>query len=221
MNRTFARIVLGLGLSAALFGAAASVMAQTTPTTPPAPAADAPATPAPPDGISMGTPDGLPDQASAAEGQIYLAAQFDDWEQRCVKTADGSDPCQLYQLVKDDTGNPVSEITIFILAPGGQAVFGASIMAPLETLLTANLRLAIDQNKGKLYPYSYCTTVGCVAKVGFTADELATLKKGKEVDLTIVPAAAPDKVVIAKISLKGFSAAYQAIADVAAKPVKK
>ena len=221
MNRTFARIVLGLGLSAALFGAASSVMAQTTTTTPPAPAADAPATPAPPDGISMGTPDGLPDQTSAAEGLIYLAAQFDAWEQRCVKTADGNDPCQLYQLVKDDTRNPVAEIIIFILAPGGPAVFGASITAPLETLLTANLRLAIDQNKGKLYPYSYCTTVGCVAKVGFTADELATLKKGKEVDLSIVPAAAPDKVVIAKISLKGFSAAYQAIADVAAMPVKK
>ncbi|MBI1172758.1 invasion associated locus B family protein [bacterium] len=198
-------------------------MAQTT-TTPPASDAPAtaaqPATPAPPDGISMGVPDGLPDQASAAVNQIYLAAQFDDWEQRCVKTADGSDPCQLYQLVKDTTGNPVAEITIFILPPGGQAVFGASIMAPLETLLTANMRLAVDQAKAKLYPYSYCTTQGCIAKVGFTADELAALKKGKEIVLTVVPAAAPDKVVTASISLKGFSSAYQAIADVAAKPKK-
>jgi invasion protein IalB len=218
MNRTFTRIVLGLGLSAALFGAVPAVMAQTT-TTPPAatdaPAAGAAAPAAPADGMSMGVPDGMPDQTTATVNQIYLAAKFDAWEQRCVKTADGSDPCQLY--------HPVAEITIFVLPPGGQAAFGASIMAPLETLLTANLKLAIDTNKPKLYPYSYCTAGGCLAKVGFTADELAILKKGSVIALTVVPAAAPDKVVTAKISLKGFSAAYQAVADVAAKapPPKK
>ncbi|MGV8986304.1 MAG: invasion associated locus B family protein [Cypionkella sp.] len=215
MTRIFARFALGLGLSAALIGVISPAMAQTTPPAPAADAAPAPATAQ--DGISMGLPDGLPDQANAAEGQVYLAATFDAWEQRCVKQANGADPCQLYQLLKDQSGNPVSEISIFTLPAGGQAVFGASIMAPLETLLTANLRVAVDQNKAKFYPFSYCTQAGCVAKIGFTADELAMMKKGTAAVLNIVPAAAPDKVVTVSISLKGFSAAYQAVADAAAK----
>lgn len=211
MTRTLARLVLGLGLSAALLTSAA---AQTTGT--PAPAADA----APSADVSMGVPDGMPDQATAQVGGVYLAARFDAWEQRCVKTADGADPCQLYQLLRDSTGNPVSEISFFTLPEGGPAVLGATILAPLETLLTANLRVAIDTAVAKLYPFSYCTVNGCVSKVGFTADELAALKKGTNATLTVVPAAAPDKTVVVTLSLKGFTAGYQAIVDAAAK-IKK
>ena len=96
-------------------------------------------------------------------------------------------------------------------------MLGATILAPLETLLTANLRIAVDAAKAKLYPFSYCTINGCVAKVGFTADELTAMKKGTNAVLTVVPAAAPDKTVIVTLSLKGFTAGYQAILDAAAK----
>ncbi len=210
MTRFLAQIVLGLGLSAALLVAAS---AQTTTTTPPPAATDA--APATEPGISMGVPDGMPDQAHAQVDQIYLAGTFDAWEERCVKQANGGDPCQLYQLLKDQTGNPVVELSIFTLPDGGQAAFGASIMAPLETLLTSNMRIAIDQAKGKFYPFSYCTTAGCLAKVGFTVDELALIQKGKAATVTIVPAAAPDKTVVATITLKGFTDGYKAIKDAA------
>lgn len=216
MIRFLARLVLGLGLSAALIGGVTPALAQTTGTS--VPAVDA--APAPADGVSMGVPDGMPDQASAEVGKVYLAASFDAWEQRCVKTADGADPCQLYQLLKDATGNPVSEISFFTLPAGGAAVLGATILAPLETLLTANLRIAVDTAKAKLYPFSYCTINGCVAKVGFTADELAAMKKGTNAIFTVVPAAAPDKTVVVTLSLTGFTAGYQAVADAAAK-IKK
>ncbi|OZA05162.1 MAG: hypothetical protein B7Y02_15835 [Rhodobacterales bacterium 17-64-5] len=216
MIRSLARLVLGLGLSAAVLSGFSMAQAQTTGTT--APSADAAAAPA--DAVSMGVPDGMPDQAHAEVGKVYLAATFDAWEQRCVKTADGADPCQLYQLMKDSTGNPVSEISFFTLPDGSPAAVGATILAPLETLLTANLRIAIDTAVAKLYPFSYCTVNGCVAKVGFTADEIATMKKGTNAVLTVVPAAAPDKVVTVTMSLKGFTAGYQAIVDAAAKAKK-
>ena len=223
MTLTFARLALGLTLCFAAIPPALAQTATDTAPAAPAPAAPAVAAPvaaAPADGVSMGVPDGLPDQANAEVGKVYLAASFDAWQQRCVKTADGSDPCQLYQLLKDPTGNPIAEISFFTLPDGGQAATGATIMLPLETLLTANLRIAVDQATAKLYPFSYCTISGCLAKVGFTGDELATMQKGTTASLTIVPAAAPDKTVVVNVALKGFTAGYKAIKDAAAK-VKK
>ena len=45
-------------------------------------------------------------------------ATFEAWEQRCVRTEDGADPCQLYQLLKDADGNSVAEISMFSLPEG-------------------------------------------------------------------------------------------------------
>ena len=205
MTPTLARIDLGLGLCAALLGASIPASAQTTDATAPA------------DGVAMGVPDGIPDRASAAMNSVYLAASFDAWQQRCMKKEDGADPCELYQLLKDETGNAVAEISFFTLPSGSQAVLGANVLAPLETLLTANLRIGIDDGTAKIYPFSYCTVNGCVAKVGFTAEELAVMQAGTEGIMTVVPAAAPKKTVAIKIALNGFTAGHQALVDAAAK----
>ena len=175
-------------------------------TTPPADAAT-------PTDLSMGSSaiPGLPTQADAEVGNTYLAAGFDIWEQRCVTKEDGSDPCQLYQLLKDADGNSVAEISVFNLPDGAQAAAGATFMAPLETLLTANLKIVVDSGQAKVYPFSFCTRVGCLARLGFTTDEIAALKKGVMATLTIVPAAAPDKVVELQLTLKGFTAGYEAV----------
>lgn len=203
MTRTLFRLVMGLGLSAALSAVSLPVLAQTTA--------------APADGVSMGVPDGLPDRDTAEPDTIYLAASFEGWQQRCVKKADGADPCQLYQMLKDDTGNPVSEISFFVLPEGSKAAMGATVLAPLETLLTANLRLGVDAGTAKIYPFSYCTVNGCVAKVGFTAEDVAAMEAGTEAVMTVVPAAAPDKTVVVKIALAGFTAGHQALVEAAAK----
>lgn len=207
MTKTFYAIALSFSL---LVAATAPVFAQTTETptaTPPAPDAAAP------DDLSMGADPTarMPDQATAQVGQTYLAGTFDKWEQRCVKTADGADPCQLYQLLFDKDNNPVAEISVFDLPAGGKAAAGATFMAPLETLLTANLRIAVDTNKDRIYPFAFCTRQGCVARLGFTAEELASFKKGVKGVLTIVPAAAPDQVVQLELTLKGFTAGYDAV----------
>lgn len=188
-------------------------------TTTPAPAADAPAA-APAEELNMGTEVGAPPamktKDEAVVGEAYLAANFELWEQRCEKTEDGKDPCQLFQLLKDADGNSVAEFSIFALPDGGKAAAGATIVAPLETLLTANINISIDGGKGKLYPFTFCTQIGCVARVGFTAEEIAQFKKGAKATMTIVPAAAPDQKVALDISLKGFTAGYDAVAAASA-----
>ena len=70
-----------------------------------------------------------------------------------------------------------------------QAAAGATIIVPLETLLTAGLRFGIDAAEPKVYPFTFCAQIGCVARIGFTADELASFKKGAKGVLTIVPGA--------------------------------
>lgn len=182
-------------------------LAQTTP--------DTQATTPPGGNLSMGAdpnaPTGMPTQETAAVGQTYLQQSIDAWEVRCKKTADGADPCLLYQLLKDSSGNPLAEISIFSLAGNAQAVAGATVVAPLETLLTKQLGMQIDGVPAKIYQFSFCTKDGCVAKVGFTPDELNALKKGAQAQVVIVPAAAPDKQVGLSISLKGFTAGYAAV----------
>jgi len=165
------------------------------------------ATEAPAD-LSMGTQEAPADGV----GSTYVKATFETWEQRCVRTESGADPCQLYQLLKDGSGNSVAEIGLFTLPDGGEAVAGATIIAPLETLLTAGLRIGVDDAQPKVYPFTFCSQVGCVARVGFTADEVEGFKKGGKATLTIVPAVAPDKTVALEVSLKGFTAGFDAVA---------
>lgn len=200
-----ATLCLGLG-SAAL--AQETAPAET-------PAAEAPAAPeagaAADTGLSMGKEPGAAAPAADGPGSIYVAATHGDWEQRCVRAKDGSDPCQLYQLLKDGSGNPVAEVNLFSLPEGQQAAAGANIVVPLETLLTDGLALKIDEGKGKMYPFSFCAREGCVARIGLTAEEITGFKGGNKATITIVPVIAPDQKVTLDISLKGFTAGFDAL----------
>ena len=213
-RRSTALLVMTLMAGLLALTAAPGLQAQET-TTEPTPETATPAAPAGPTDLSMGvdptaTP-ALPTQAEAAEGQTYLNAAFEKWELRCIKTPDGSDPCQLYQLLLDATGNDVAEISMFALPEGNTAAAGATVIAPLETLLTAAMQFSVDGGKPKLYPFTFCTRAGCVARIGFTAEEVAQLKAGAGAVMTIVPAVAPDQKVDLQVSLKGFTAGYEAV----------
>jgi invasion protein IalB len=211
LTGTIRNIGFGLSLGCGLWIGAASAQE----TTAPAEAATT-ATPAAEPELSMGVApgtegSGLKTAETAVVGETYLATRFELWEQRCIKTADGSDPCQLYQLLKDNTGNDVAEVSLFAMAPGNQAAAGASVVVPLETLLTRNLVIAIDGGETKVYPFTFCASLGCVARVGFTEAELTQLKAGAQATVTIVPAAAPDQTVALTLSLKGFTAGFEAV----------
>lgn len=165
--------------------------------------ADAPATL----GLAMG-------QEDAAVGQPYTLEEHGDWDVRCVRSGGDADPCQLYQLLKDDEENNVAEVSIFPLPDGaGEAVAGATIITPLETFLPAQIALTVDNGAAKRYPFSWCSSIGCFSRVGFTAEEIAGFRRGARATLSIVPVAAPDQSVDLTISLSGFTAGYEAVAE--------
>lgn len=190
---------------AMLIALSASLFAQETDP----PAEDAAAEPTTTDsGLSMGVP-----AEGEGIGKPYIAATFEAFEQRCMRTELSADPCELYTLLVDDQGASVAEFSIYGLPTGseGPAVAGANFMAPLETLLTAGLALQIDDQEPKAYPFSVCSVAGCLARLGFTAEELEALKQGAEVTFSLVPFIAPDQKVSVKMSLKGFTAGMDAV----------
>lgn len=145
-------------------------------------------------------------------GQQYTRETFDDWEVRCIKAAEGTaDTCGLYQLLKDGEGNGVAEFNLVALPKGGQAAGGVTFVTPLGTLLTAQTTMRVDSGKAKKYPFSWCERSGCVARFGLTNAELTSLKRGNVAKLTISSIAAPEKPIELDLSLKGVTAALNAV----------
>lgn len=156
--------------------------------------------------------DALPlSRADAQPGQAYQLGSYGDWEVRCLRleSAEG-DPCEMHQLLRGPEGNATAEINLFLL-DRDDVPAGATIVTPLETLLPRGLRVSIDGDEAKTYPFQLCNRQGCVAQIGFTPDELAAMRAGTRAEVVIHPAAAPDTPVPLTVSLSGFTAAQEAL----------
>jgi invasion protein IalB len=152
------------------------------------------------------------DDGTPQIGDRYLKEEFGDWDLACIKTETDEDPCSLLQILTDPNGNPMAEVSMFrISQEGGQAVAGATVIVPLETLLTTALTISVDGAPGKRYNYSFCNQLGCVAQIGFTQGDIDAFKKGTEAIFSLRPAPAPDQLIEMKLSLKGFTAGYDVV----------
>ena len=166
--------------------------------------------------LSLGAPTAAEPltEETAQAGQPYIAESHGDWQIRCVQAeGDAQDPCQLYQLLTDQNGGSVAEISLFPLPEGQQAEAGATLITPLETLLTEQVTISIDGGSARRYPFSFCTQQGCVSRIGLTGDDLAAFRRGSVARMRIVPVIAPDQEVVVGISLSGFTAGFAALVD--------
>jgi invasion protein IalB len=164
------------------------------------------------DGLSTGV------DAPPEVGKTYVLSIHGDWELRCIKAPEGQkDPCQLYQLLRDQNDNSVAEINLFNLPNDEKLAAGATIVTPLETLLTRNVVMSVDGAKAKVYPFTFCTAIGCFARVGFTNEDINSFKRGNAAKIVVIPAQAPTQKVELTVSLKGFTAGFDAV-SAAAKP---
>lgn len=147
------------------------------------------------------------------EEESYIKETFEDWQLKCFRTGTDEDLCQMYQLLTEEGGNPVAEFSLYKLSNAGNVVAGATIAAPLGTLLTEEIKLSVDGGKAKSYAYSFCTMGGCFARIGLTQADVDALKRGVTATLEIVPAQAPDQQVSIDASLAGFTAAFEAASE--------
>ena len=145
-------------------------------------------------------------------GERYSKETHGDWDLACVKTEQEQDPCSLLQIMTDENGSPMAEFSMFrIDQEGSQAVAGATVIVPLETLLPAALTISVDGGPAKRYNYSFCNPTGCVAQIGLTQGDIDAMKKGKVATLSLRPAPAPDQVINMEMSLSGFTAGYNVV----------
>ncbi len=150
-----------------------------------------------------------PTLETAAVGEVYLAEKSGPWELRCTKIETGQGPCQIFQLLLNEQGGAAAEFNMFSIPDGNGVVAGAVVVVPLVTLLETGLLIQVDDAPAKGYPFAYCTSYGCIARVGFTAEELDAIKAGTAATLTIVPAKSKDVKVNLKLSLAGFTDLFE------------
>ncbi|ETX30753.1 invasion associated locus B family protein [Roseivivax isoporae] len=150
--------------------------------------------------------------AQPDQDRTFIKSEEGEWQVECVRLPDGSEgPCQLFQLLEAAEGNPVAEARIFKVEGGGQVVAGANMIVPLETLLTQKLTIAVDNGQAKRYDFAFCTQIGCIARIGFTQEDVNQFRRGAVARVSIVPALAPDQQVVTEMSLSGFTAGFDAL----------
>lgn len=178
-----------------------------------------PAQQAAPDGSVApgGAADELPASRLDAEPNgPYLLGEFTDWTVRCIRLEGApTDPCEMHQTLFGPNGAATAEINIVPIAREGVAA-GATLVTPLETLLSRDIRLTIDDGAPRTYRFTFCSEQSCVAQVGFTAEELDAMRGGQTAVMRIYPLAAPEQPVDLEISLSGFTAGFQAMQAAAA-----
>ncbi|PSL19432.1 invasion associated locus B family protein [Shimia abyssi] len=164
--------------------------------------------------LSMGQKvEEAPAAPAAAPTQEATSEIIGDWDLQCAAAGPEPRPCRMYQLLRDQSGNAVIEVTLFKLKdPAGEAVAGATIVVPLETLLTGQLTMAVDGTNATKYPFSFCNQVGCFARIGLSQADVDAMKKGNAATLSVIPAIAPDQLVSATMSLSGFTKAFDSAA---------
>ena len=131
-----------------------------------------------------------------------------DWEIRCT-TADNN--CFLYQLLLNAEGTPVAEFSIIKLPVGSEAVAGATIVAPLGTLLTRGVIYGVDDAEPTQYPFSWCTRPGCFSRFGLTDLQVKNMQDGSAVNISVFSIANAQEPVSVSASLSGFTAAFEAL----------
>jgi len=153
------------------------------------------------------------DDGALEVGATYVAETHGDWEIRCLVAPEGQpEPCQLYQLLYDTAENAVAEFNLVDIPDEGTMVAGATIVTPLDTLLSPNMRMRVDDGPERAYPFRFCQPIGCFVQIGLTADDVQAFRAGGEATISIVPLPAPDQVVNITVSLIGFTAGFEALA---------
>jgi invasion protein IalB len=161
---------------------------------------------------------GIDVEAPVGEGgdgggtQSYVREESQDWRIVCVETSLEHDPCVLNQILTDEGGNPTATVEIINL-PGQEAEAGVTITTPLETLLSRQITMSVDDSAPRQIGFTYCLQDGCRAQVGFSSQEINAFRRGNEAVMRIFPLVAPDQPVDLRVSLLGFTAGFARIEE--------
>lgn len=159
------------------------------------------------------------DQAEANENAASDLAQgqpvqpeivtetFGDWTVNCQSVSE-AERCEMSQLLLNQDNTPAVEVSLFRIQQEGQVFAGGTVVAPLGTLLTSSLTIAVDDALGKTYPFSYCLPDGCVSRIGLSVEDIEDYKKGSVATFTLRHVQNPNLPIDLTMSLAGFTKAF-------------
>lgn len=143
-----------------------------------------------------------------AEPQEVLRESYGTWEIRCVGETDN---CFMYQLLINERGTPVAELSLIKLPAGSEAVAGATMIVPLGTVLTKGLVIQVDENEATRYPFNWCVAPGCFSRFGLPDLLVNNMKTGTDLKVVVFSVSNLNEPVVVSASLEGFTAAFDAL----------
>ena len=141
----------------------------------------------------------------------YIKETNKDWNLKCIAPQNSIERCEANQIVVNDKKQPVAEISIFKLSDNQVADAAATIIVPLETILTEGLILAIQDLEPKKYEFKFCNSLGCYSQIGLTREEVEALKNKEQAFIYLKHISSGDQQVIIPISLVGFTKTFSRV----------
>jgi len=158
-----------------------------------------------------------PHSAQAAEP---TAQDFDDWRMVC-ETVDKQQRCRAFQRLSIKQGD---QTQVMLIASIGYIDDGKAgrvptlrLTTPLGVVLPAGLAVNVDKGEKENLPYHICLPDGCMTEIGLSDKGIADMRKGRAMHV-VYRAAGIKQPVAVQVSLKGFTAAYNALANHEKKP---
>ena len=154
------------------------------------------------------------DDAMAVETQKpqpYIKETNKDWNLKCIAPKNSIERCEANQIIVNDKKQPVAEISIFKLSDNQVAEAAATIIVPLETILSEGLILAIQDLEPKKYQFKFCNHLGCYSQIGLIKEEVEALKNKERASIYLKHISSGDQQVIIPISLDGFMKTFSRV----------
>ncbi len=148
--------------------------------------------------------------ASGAERSEVTTERFRDWALRCQSEGERRQ-CSIFQrLVVQET----NQVALNLVIGFGQDVEGKQVPIavftfPLGIYLPAGAAFRVDEGEPQRMQIERCFNRGCQSAVALDPAQLETFKAGREAIVTI--GQDREQAVDLRVSLSGFSAAYDAL----------
>lgn len=165
-------------------------------------------------GLAIAQDAAAPEASAEAAAQLpaepVVVATNGSWQVMCNQVEDiATQNCEMYQLLLDPAGQPIAEIGIAVLPFGSEFSAGATVTTPLETFLPTGMGWRIGAaEEMRIEPFRVCTVIGCIIRMGLSAEEVDAMRAGTTATVTIAPFAAIDQPVEITVSLAGFTASF-------------
>ena len=138
----------------------------------------------------------------------YIKERFENWTLKCIKPVNSVERCEANQIIFNQKKQPVAEISIIKLPKGQVAAAAATIIVPLETILSEGLVLAIQELEPKKYQFKFCNSLGCYSQIGLTDNEVDALKRKEKASIFLKHISSGDQQIVIPMSLDGFTKTF-------------